>query len=1211
MDIRKLLPGRVHASGAGDGRPDGMEGRTDDPVLGLTVSRRGVIAGAAALAGQAALGLVPAGITLLTPAVAGAAGFGWHDSFQGMEAMSIRTKNFLLVRDAKKTLNGSFVVEDWYGKNIEDGQGEVDSHRGSQYQTIFYQGYLNGTNRAVPGSFTLRWDDVGIDANGTHVDLLAEFYNIVIPLATQNSALNRWGTIWPLLGTYYDHPTVTGIVGGTTRMDVHVRLLKRGTNDLASGTYLACFDDIDSRDGFNGMHPAEAVYNVGGWHNQIYFKSAATYGHVYIDVNAGRVWANGTYSNAQTPEGSKSYDLDCGFVAPTNPDFRFRVEGGCYQTALFGQPFFPVWLQTSVAGTGNGAVIPDGVYRLESAARSGLVLDCDNGGTSDVPGRETNVLTWSWTGATNQMFQVTNAGGGAVTIAPVHNLAARLDAAGPNVGDGSNVRLREASGYSAQRWLPVRNGDGTYTLVSGANGNVALDVFGAMAGVTVKDGTNVDVWTKNGSPAQRWRLTRVRLADKATLPMEGLPPAKSLGGSVWYDVYRDAGCTQWANHFLVGASDYQAPVGDAGAEYGKNLKQGRYWIRMSGDAPSWMDPDRGVRSFVIDGDDNIWNMNKLNVTNDVYGASPVLRKTGATRKDVSLPDGTYRIRSHAGSGRRVLDVTGEAADDAANVEIWEQTDSLAQFWELTNLGGDWVKLSPACNALQALDVYGGGSDWGTNVDVWPAIGSAGQRWHLDAAGDGSFYLTPGCAQGCHLDVADGRDANGANVRIWAKNTAPAQRFAFELVEGAVAGARVIDAKSVGDGTAPSVAGAEYTVFLDRACTKAYAKYVVAGTNADAVPKDAAGRRVTLWATQDYWLKETRAAPGYALDPGVRYLRASSRGLASPRINVSDRPDRATLTFVVVTNDGHKDIYETVHTATVPIGTTVRDGQGPFADADGKARGKLGEHVFGQSWGWYEDKDAKRKGLNADGSAYKGRFTSKVVEGNLTLHIFVRYGGVLWYCDGTSDEAWPRGNLVAKQAIVAYGTWVAPNDDARGRSTLPNCTPGWVGWYTDPDAAPLHPERAADAAVASADAAAAAEAPFAGKYLSEPVLRLYAANLATTSFVISSGSERLPEDGASYFTRDDRGHESPVDGTELGAPGPEVARVRSTQRKAALPPVVYERLGGGRVRTHRSVSWCADEPCATPGTTSWTVEGDSTRWGSWHESVADGVVDERG
>ncbi|WP_127505586.1 MULTISPECIES: RICIN domain-containing protein [Paenibacillus] len=76
-----------------------------------------------------------------------------------------------------------------------------------------------------------------------------------------------------------------------------------------------------------------------------------------------------------------------------------------------------------------------------------------------------------------------------------------LDIYAAGTADGTNVQIYTDNGTGAQRWQAVANADGTFKLINPASGK-ALDV----AGAGTADGTNVQIANQNGNNAQNWRI---------------------------------------------------------------------------------------------------------------------------------------------------------------------------------------------------------------------------------------------------------------------------------------------------------------------------------------------------------------------------------------------------------------------------------------------------------------------------------------------------------------------------------------------------------------------------------------------------------------------------------------------------------------------------------------------------------------------------------
>lgn len=77
-----------------------------------------------------------------------------------------------------------------------------------------------------------------------------------------------------------------------------------------------------------------------------------------------------------------------------------------------------------------------------------------------------------------------------------------LDVYAASTADGANVQIYTDNGTGAQRWQAFAQADGSFTLINPAS-NKALDA----AGAGTADGTNVQIANQNGSAAQKWRIT--------------------------------------------------------------------------------------------------------------------------------------------------------------------------------------------------------------------------------------------------------------------------------------------------------------------------------------------------------------------------------------------------------------------------------------------------------------------------------------------------------------------------------------------------------------------------------------------------------------------------------------------------------------------------------------------------------------------------------
>lgn len=153
---------------------------------------------------------------------------------------------------------------------------------------------------------------------------------------------------------------------------------------------------------------------------------------------------------------------------------------------------------------------PDaGTYRIVSAKGSSSSPFClDVQGGSNKNGANVRIWSPNFTGA--QLFQLSYRKNGTAQLLSKWS-GKSMDVANGSIAAGTNVQQWNDNDSRAQEWVVASDGNSatfegetypTYTIKLKANSSLALDISqGTMAA-----GTNVRVWTANGSEAQRWLL---------------------------------------------------------------------------------------------------------------------------------------------------------------------------------------------------------------------------------------------------------------------------------------------------------------------------------------------------------------------------------------------------------------------------------------------------------------------------------------------------------------------------------------------------------------------------------------------------------------------------------------------------------------------------------------------------------------------------------
>lgn len=161
------------------------------------------------------------------------------------------------------------------------------------------------------------------------------------------------------------------------------------------------------------------------------------------------------------------------------------------------------WTQADIDAfaAAQGLQIPDGTYALGMDSSPRSVVDVSGGSASN----GANIQVYASNNTAAQRWVIKNAldsngqPTGYVTIAHAGTSSA-LDVTGGGKKSGNNVQQYVVNGTAAQRWIPVKQANGSFVFYSGLGRNLVLDVSGG----SVSNGANVQIWTANGSAAQRF-----------------------------------------------------------------------------------------------------------------------------------------------------------------------------------------------------------------------------------------------------------------------------------------------------------------------------------------------------------------------------------------------------------------------------------------------------------------------------------------------------------------------------------------------------------------------------------------------------------------------------------------------------------------------------------------------------------------------------------
>ena len=141
-------------------------------------------------------------------------------------------------------------------------------------------------------------------------------------------------------------------------------------------------------------------------------------------------------------------------------------------------------------------VLTDGVYKLASNGNSTYVLNVEGNSTENCA----NVYIWNRSNNKADQFVFESLPDGFYTVRALHSNY-YLNVSGASRSEGANlIQYDDTSAPDNQIWSVVPNTDGSISLVSYLSG-----LYVDIASGTNANGTNVRMWTGNGTNAQKWK----------------------------------------------------------------------------------------------------------------------------------------------------------------------------------------------------------------------------------------------------------------------------------------------------------------------------------------------------------------------------------------------------------------------------------------------------------------------------------------------------------------------------------------------------------------------------------------------------------------------------------------------------------------------------------------------------------------------------------
>lgn len=215
----------------------------------------------------------------------------------------------------------------WYDKIYTAWGGAWDNDGGVCYNATSSSGKL-------PGSFSLRWNDMAVDQNGRDVDIVLTVSNV------DPHGYSKW--LQPIMmhkGIPYAASIAweNGASGNWVSMDLTYNFYVHGTNTPATGDFVTYFTDLDTI-GTNGNAVREGVRLKSGFSNDIHIVPDDYHDPANKSHSQKGCYLNSTDNNTFFYTGITGDDdtLQTGFMVSARNGFTFTWQGGGFTLAWDG-----------------------------------------------------------------------------------------------------------------------------------------------------------------------------------------------------------------------------------------------------------------------------------------------------------------------------------------------------------------------------------------------------------------------------------------------------------------------------------------------------------------------------------------------------------------------------------------------------------------------------------------------------------------------------------------------------------------------------------------------------------------------------------------------------------------------------------------------------------------------------------------------------------
>lgn len=442
---------------------------------------------------------------------------------------------------------------------------------------------------------------------------------------------------------------------------------------------------------------------------------------------------NGTYVIASNQNGFKVVDVSGGSTQSKANIQLYEANG------TDAQKFDVKWVATDDE---------DGGYYLIVNRKSGKVIDICGG--ADTNG--TNIWQYDGNDTDAQKWEILPTGDGAYYILSKKNGKA-IDVQYGSMKNGTNIWLYSPNGTKAQKFNFLKAADsieikdGVYTIISKLDDQKALDISGG----SMNSGANLQLYSQNGTDAQKFIITKTGSAYRIT----------SLNSGMTLDI----------------AGGLKQSGTNVRQYFNNNTAAQRWFLRNTGDGTCYFVAGNNSANVL-----DVSGGQTANGTNLwVYAANGTNAQKFYLKAVAYNPITGEFVFQNTNNRSAVLDIQGGSRKMQANLELYSSNGTCAQKFTIVNLGNGFVKIRNE-KSRHMLDAAGGGTTNGTNVQQYRDNGTMAQRWIVHQNADGSYTFI-NANSSLVLDAAGGRTGNGTNIQLYSFNHSKAQKFVLVKTSG--------------------------------------------------------------------------------------------------------------------------------------------------------------------------------------------------------------------------------------------------------------------------------------------------------------------------------------------------------------------------------------------------------------------------------------------